>query len=106
MVTDKQRGILLKNNFTNQAINSMSYEEVSKTIGDILSQPKERVTSDRKWPQNGSYEQKKAKEYHLTPEAVKIAALNATLETLKQSPEEKDNFWKLVKSYEDYINGK
>ena len=70
---------------------------------EILGRSKEeKVTSDKPWPQKAS---KAKKEYHLTPEAVKIAALNATLETVKISPEESDNFWALVKQYEDYING-
>jgi len=100
---DKQRNILLKDGFSSQAIEHMSYDEASKRIGDILSRPKEnKVTSDKPWPQRASNGKK---EYHLTPEAVKIAALNATLETIKISPEEQDNFWSLVKKYEDYING-
>jgi len=103
-LTDKQRAILLKDGFSSQAIEHMSYDEASKRIGEILGRPKEekKVTSDKPWPKKASNGKK---EYHLTPEAVKIAALNVTLETVKISPEKQDNFWSLVKNYEDYING-
>ena len=111
MVSDKQRQILLKDGFSEQAINRMSYEEISKNIGEILNRPKEKVVSDKKWPENGYNKQKTAnKEYHLTPEAVKIAALNSALDVLKPSTalENQDNveFWNLVIQFENYINGK
>ena len=36
MVSEKQKAILTKNGYTSEAINKMSYDEVSKAIGAIL----------------------------------------------------------------------
>ena len=39
-ISDKQKNILLKNGYTLEAIDRLTYQQVSKAIGDIFAQPK------------------------------------------------------------------
>lgn len=100
-VTPAMRGVLKRSGYADEVIDKMSFETASATIGAIKAQGN-KTTQPVKSAYNGSNEQNKAKEFHLTPEAVKIAALNAAMETVGYGS---DLFWSTVNDFENYING-
>lgn len=41
MVSKKQKAVLLKNGYSEQAISNMSYQQISQAIGEIMGRPKQ-----------------------------------------------------------------
>ena len=101
MVSEKQKQILLKNGFTETAINTMSYEEVSNAIGKILSKKVEKAVEKvfevQKAPvkaSNGNF--------HLSIEQVRSNAVDLTLKLYGET-DEISRFWSRVEVIENYL---
>jgi len=83
-------GIENPEEFSRKALGELIDKKVKKTTDDIVEEKK----SESRAPKSG---------IHLTPESVKIAALNATIESGMMPQNE--HFWNQVHEFEQYING-